>query len=75
MEQFYTSIGHPQAYAVAKRKESGNPLLDVLACLTTREAKGFATPHELFETLSQLRAKASAGRQGGIYVDRRGVNG
>lgn len=75
LEQFYTSIGHPQAYAVAKRKESGNPLLDVLACLTTREAKGFATPHELFETLSQLRAKASAGRQGGIYVDRRGVNG
>jgi DNA-binding response OmpR family regulator len=75
LERFYTSIGHPQAYAAAKRRESSSPLLDVLICLTTREAKGMTAPHELFETLSQLRAKASLARQGGIYVDRRGVNG
>ncbi|HNV23049.1 MAG TPA: hypothetical protein PKM22_15440, partial [Candidatus Hydrogenedentes bacterium] len=58
----------------ATRGESSSPLLDVLICLTSRDPKEVGAPHELFEILSQLRAKASVAHKGGVYVDRRGVN-
>ncbi len=74
LERFYASVGHAQAYAAATRGESSSPLLDVLICLTSRDPKEVGAPHELFEILSQLRAKASVAHKGGVYVDRRGVN-
>ncbi|MFO7976601.1 MAG: response regulator transcription factor [Candidatus Hydrogenedentota bacterium] len=75
LEHFYESVGHHQAYAAAMRGEGSLPLLDVLICLTVCDPKEIAAPHELFDILSQLRAKASVGRQGGIYIDRRGKMG
>jgi len=75
LEHFYESTGHSQAYASAMRGESSIPLLDVLICLTVCDPKEVAAPHELFEVLSQLRAKAFAGCKGGVYVDRRGKTG
>lgn len=75
LENFYGSIGHSQAYAAASRGEASIPLLDVLICLTVRDPKEVAAPHELFEILSQLRANASLTHKGGVHIDRRGVTG
>ena len=75
LQSLYENIGHKQAYAAASRGESSVPLLDVLLCLTMRDPKEVAAPHELFETLSQLRTKAAVARRGGIYIDRRAKNG
>jgi DNA-binding response OmpR family regulator len=72
LERFYESIGRSQAYAAAMRGEGSVPLLDVLICMTVCDSKEVTAPHELFDILSQLRAKASVGRKGGIYIDRRG---
>lgn len=72
LEHFYESVGHHQAYTAGMRGEASIPLLDILICLTVCDPKEITAPHELFDILSQLRAKASGGRKGGIYIDRRG---
>jgi DNA-binding response OmpR family regulator len=47
------------------------PPLDVLFSVTTRDARSAATPHNLFEVLTQIRHKALEAQSGGVHMDRR----
>jgi len=48
-----------------------NKTLEFLMCVTRREPKDKSSSRDLFETLSHLRAKASAAGQTGLFQDRR----
>lgn len=75
LEKLYAAIGRPEAYIAAKNKVGERSMLvDVLLCVTVRDSKEISTSHQLFETLSQLRHKASAGFEGGVYLDRRTIS-
>jgi DNA-binding response OmpR family regulator len=66
LDKFYSSIGHPDGIS-----NPNVPTLDVLFCATLRDPKDVVTPQQLFEILSQIRLKASAGHTGGVHLDRR----
>jgi len=48
-------------------------LPDVLMCATMRTPGEVITPQQMFDTLAQLRQKALAAKQGGLYLDRRSL--
>jgi len=70
LKDFYESIDSAAAYAEAQGDPAGS-LLDVLCCITRRDPKNPVPPQVMFETVSQIRQRALAARNPGVYLDQR----
>jgi len=74
LPKLYESAGKKKAYedtiAGADSKKS-IPILELLMCMTTREAKDFTSAQQMFEVVTQIRNSALARKAPGIHIDRR----
>lgn len=76
LPKLYDQFGRQKMYenALASRIKNPNeptPLLDVLFCITIRDANSHSSVQEMFETISHLRQGALSAQAQGIYTDRR----
>lgn len=70
----YQAMDQLPAYHEAVKRGEGIPL-DLLCCITRRDSAAPVTPKALFETVSQIRQRALATGQAGIYLDQREFGG
>ena len=74
LEAFYQSVGEGDAFT-ASQHGGEVPLLDVLCCITRHDPKVPVTPKAMFDTISQIRQRALAGKVAGVYLDQREFSG
>ncbi len=74
LEGLFTAIGHTKDFEDIAAKLAGGGqgvMLDVLSCVTLHDSSCSVPPERLFESVSQMRAKALKENTGGVFLDQR----